>query len=192
MIQLITIKDSHQAAAIHIEGMPDDFLAKFGIRFLEIMHEILLSSSSVIALGAIENNQLVGIIYGTTNTAKVFLEILYKGFFRLLPIVVFKFVTKPNILNNIFQAILYPNKKNEIKSELLILSISKQYRHKGLGTKLIQELIYKFQTNKIKIFKVSTKKSNLIANKFYKKNGGNYQGKIYIFNTIWNLYYFYI
>ena len=194
MIKKLTIGDVNKAVFLHQEGMPNDFLASFGTYFLNRIHYNLIKSKTVITLGNFEKENLNGIIYGSFNTSATYSEILRTGFFSLAPIIIVKFILKPKMFISIIQAILYPNQhsKSDIKAELLILSISKVNRHAGIGSKLINQLKENFKNNHVYKFKVSTKESNLAANNFYIKNKGQYQKKISIFNTVWNLYYFYI
>ena len=57
MIKTLTSKDLPISAKIHFEGMSNDFLPRFGIKFLEILHKQLIIQPEVICLGNYEKNK---------------------------------------------------------------------------------------------------------------------------------------
>lgn len=192
MIRYLLSHHASDSAKLHQNGMPDDFLASFGETFMFLLHKQLIRCPSVIALGNFDRNILTGIIFGSVNIKKTFLEFISINSILFLPFILKKIVLKPRILIRVFQAILYPhlNKPENTHAEILILSVSDKQRHKGIGTLLVNNLKQQYKSKGINQFKVSTKKDNYAANKFYKKAGGYYVSEKLIFDTVWNNYLF--
>ena len=191
MIRTLTYVDAQQIACIHADALPDDFLPSFGAKFLEILHSQLLSSVKVTATGYFENDQLVGFIVGTTNTAQLFSEIFRAGFLRFLPFILKKAITSPTTFKKLLETIFYGQKKSTVASgELIIIAIKSSCRRKGIGRKLFKRLITDFRIQGVHLFQVSTLVNNQSANQFYKRLGGKFNHSFSMYDQRWNLYEF--
>jgi ribosomal protein S18 acetylase RimI-like enzyme len=188
MIKKLLQADLNTSAKIHFEGMSNDFLPGFGLKFLEILHRQLILQPQVIHLGYYDNNHLIGLILATTNTKVTMKKALIGGFWKFLPYVFIKIIISPKTILNIWQTIFYGNSSDEISSEILILAVDKQYRRKGIGNKLISQLKIELVKNNIKKLKVGTLSSNVPANKFYASCGGKFSYSFNIYNRVWNVY----
>lgn len=193
MIKNLKPLDVAEAARIHLEGMPDDFLPSFGIQFLTCLYTSIIKSKSAISLGYYKNDQLVAVIIGTTNTPVFMNGILRESWIKLLPFVIKSLIIKPFIIKSLIQTFFYgQNDSNNIPAELIVLSVDKNNRRRGIGKKLVSKLREEYIHRGIKRYKVGTLSNNIIANKFYKKVGGKYVYSFTIYNRIWNVYEYHI
>lgn len=190
MIQIITEKDTQRTAFIHRQGMPNDFLPSFGILFLKLLHERLLVSQYIIPLGYYKGGILHGFVMGTTNTKKALKETMLKNITLFLPFVIKKLITSPKTIKYLLETALYGNGDNQYSAEILIFSIEKEYRRKGVGNKLIKTLKNELRKKNISNLKVGTLSTNKAANNFYKKNGGKFHHTFKIYSHLWNVYHF--
>jgi ribosomal protein S18 acetylase RimI-like enzyme len=192
MIRKLTSNEAEISAKIHILGLPDDFLASLGYEFLVQLHYLFIIAPSVIPLGYFKNKKLIGMIICSLNTKKTYQEILLKGFIKLLPHVIKQLFLHPVIIRVVLQALFYPNRQTTTENlpEILVMSVDHNNQRQGIGSNLMSRLksdLHSLNYNKIR---VSTKKVNLKANKFYQKNGGVFQRSYLIFNSLWNEYLF--
>lgn len=191
MIRKLNNLDALKSAELHLEGMPDDFLPSFGIRFLQLLHKQLLSDNRMIALGFEKQNQLIGILLATVDTTKTMRRVYLRAFIRLLPWIILKTVTQPHTLKYLWQILVYSrNYPGLPKAEILVLSVARYFRHRGIGNTLMQALNKEFRQRGTRRFKVSTRTNNASANAFYKKTGGVYIKEFSIFGRSWNIYVF--
>lgn len=190
MIKNILLIDAKTAAQIHFEGMPGDFLAGFGIDFLEVLHRQLLSERDVIPLGWYEQNKLVGILIGTTNTQKALMGTLKKGWLHFLPFVIKKVLQSPEIIPSLWQTVMYGEKDHQQQKmgELIVLSIDKPYRRHGIASSLMQHFKKNLRAKGLTQFTVGTLATNKAANAFYQKQGGHYIGDHKIYGRVWHEY----
>jgi ribosomal-protein-alanine N-acetyltransferase len=54
---------------------------------------------------------------------------------------------------------------------IVSIAVDPNFRRKGIGTKLWEELLELFKSNHVKVARLEVRKSNLIAQKFYEKLG---------------------
>ncbi|RJR30260.1 GNAT family N-acetyltransferase [Candidatus Microgenomates bacterium] len=187
MIKTLTAKDAQQSALLHKQGMPNDFLPSFGILFLTLLHQELISNPRVIALGEFNQDRLIGILIATTNTSNTMRQIYLKNAFKFIFFVLKSLMQAPKKMSYLFQTLWYHNPTN-INAEILILTIDKKHRGKGIGSKLFRKLTQEYRARNISIASVGTRKDNVIANAFYQKMGGSLESTYNIYDRVWNVY----
>ncbi len=187
--KFLTNNDTFSAARIHLEGMSQDFLPSFGIGFLNILHTHFLKSPDAICLGYYKKSRLYGVIVGCTDTSRFLKKVVTRGFWQFLPIVLPKLILSPKKLYYVLQTLFYGQDKFDTsKSELIILSVSKEVRRQGIGTILLKALKKEFKQQHITSFKVGALSTNQTANTFYQKLGGVFSHTISIYGKKWNVY----
>jgi len=191
MLKRLTKEDAFTSACIHMEGMPHDFLTQFGMRFLEYLHELLISSEHIITIGYFQRKKLIGIILVASNTKKALTDVYKRGFLKLCYFTLKKLITKPRIIYHLIQTFLYGQKYEEEKcAEILVLSVTKNHHRKGIGFQLVTRAKQKLREVSIQKLKVGTLINNTKANNFYKKHGGIFSHVFSIYCRTWNVYYF--
>lgn len=193
-IKTLTVNFALQSAKLHLEGMPNDFLPQFGIDFLTILHQTMITSNKVLSFGYFtKNKELVGIIFATINRKEFMHRTIMRSGRFLLPLVLKKVLTKPILILNILETLSYGSKiANRPKAEVIVLSITKAQRNLGIGSKLILHLKKQFIKKGIRTFDVGTTSTNITANNFYKKHGGQYIKSFPIYGRKWHLYQYYL
>ena len=193
MIRHLSANDSLMTALLHEEGMPDDFLPRFGSSFLKILHQAFFTNACVVGLGYEDRGELKGIIIATTSTKSAFKQVYRSSFLKLLPHVIRKVFISPKTLQFLIETLRYSNNyKNAPQAEILVLTVEKSTRHKGIATLLMKALKKEFKKRSLTSFKVSTRSTNTAANQFYKKSGGIYQYNFLIYDRTWNVFYYQI
>ena len=191
IIKPLTLQDADSSAKLHQEGMPKDFLPSFGFEFLKKLHQAIIINPEVISLGCFDKNQLIGILIGSRHTRNLFRQIFRHYKFKLLPHVLTQTFRHPLILKKFLQTFIYGvATPRTIPAEIIILSISENYRRRGIANKLFKSLIDKYKELKVSVFIVGTTVENEPANNFYVKVGGQYIKKFDIYNRTWNIYVF--
>lgn len=188
IVRKLSALDAPRSAQLHYDGMPEDFLPSFGKPFLAILHGHMIASPHMIPFGFFANDQLEGIIIGTTNTSLSMKQVMRSGALALVPHVLAKLITRPALINKLVQTISYGDDDVETTAELIVLSIDKSMQRIGAGTKLINALKKEFKMRGIKKFKVGTRDNNVAANSFYVHNGGVFINIKKMYGRDWNYY----
>lgn len=76
------------------------------------------------------------------------------------------------------------NKKSDYLADISLVAVDKDFRGKGIGTKVIQGAIYFAKNKGYKQLQVVTQLDNITANKLYQKSGFNQDTITYIYH-IW-------
>lgn len=190
-IKPLTLEDASISAKLHQEGMPNDFLPGFGMEFLKILHEAIINSPDVISLGYYKDNILVGILIASKNTQVIFLQILSKRLFKLLPYIIIHTLLHPSTCLKLIQTFTYGlATPRTISAEIMILSVDHKFKRHGIASKLFAKLTQSYTQIQIKKFLVGTTSGNKEANAFYVKMGGKFMKNITIYNRIWKMYSF--
>lgn len=189
MIRKLTTLDAAQVSILHIRSMPDDFLPTFGETFLCTLHQLLITSPYTSAWGTFVDNKLQGFIIGATHSQKLMRSIYIRGWTTFLPQIVNKIIINPKIIIFLIQTFFYTHKGNP-PAELIIIAVDAKVRHKGVGKNLYHTLTTDFKKRRISEFTVGTHQKNSIANKFYKKLGGEYRYSFRLYRNKWNVYFF--
>ena len=189
MISRLNSNDAELSARLHHEGMPDDFLPSFGIKFLILIHEGMIQSSYSISLGLFEKGELKGVIIGATDTQKLLTDIYKKLFLRLIPLVLSKVISQPSQIFFLWQTLVYSSRKpSKIPAELLVLAVDEQAQRKGYGTQLLKAMKMEFRRLGIQNFIVGASHKHKGANKFYVKTRGVWKKDFNMYNGMWSLY----
>lgn len=190
MLKKPSPSDTKTLASLHYAELSGDFLPSFGEPFLELLHQLILSSNHATALGFYEKNELVGFVVGTNHTGNFFSDIFKRGLPRMLPYVLRKLVLQPTTVKHFWQTLFYGNKKSDISAELIIIVVKDTAQGKGIGTQLLEQLKKEFKNKDIKTFLVSTTAENRQSNAFYSKRGGKALKKFHLYDKNWQMYVF--
>lgn len=190
MIKNPSLVETKILASLHHQELSGDFLPSFGKPFLELLHQLILSSNQAITLGFYEKNELLGFVVGARNTNTFFSDIFKRGWPQLLPHVIKKLILQPNTLKHFWQTLFYGNKKSAILAELIIIIVTNKAQGKGIGTQLLEQLKAEYKKININQFLVSTIHNNKQSNSFYVKRGGKALKKFHLYDKNWQMYVF--
>tara|TARA_B100001013_G_scaffold301932_1_gene203627 strand:+ start:172 stop:768 length:597 start_codon:yes stop_codon:yes gene_type:complete len=176
-------------ARLHAENIRFK-LSNLGIKFLTKIYRTFLLDKNIKIWILVNNQRIVGYLCGCINNKKIYKNFLLKNFFFLI-FFFLKNILSLSFLKNFFGLIiliLSSDKKNYLcNSELLSIVISKKFRNKFYGKKLIRRLdIYLKKKNKKEyIVKVESKLNKAInfylSNKFKRMFKINYP----LFNIVY-------
>lgn len=174
-----TRDEIRQAVRIQIQELPQGFLSSLGEKPLELIFTHVASSPRGILVLAIESEQgqVVGYVFGATNTGHLYKEFLLKR--TLLAVVYFL----PKLLSwqrikKAFETLLYPAKKQPKqtgvpKPELLDLAVTHAYHGTGVAHQLFEEFVNQCRNRGITVFGIPTSEGLERAHKFYEKMGAH-------------------
>jgi ribosomal protein S18 acetylase RimI-like enzyme len=190
-IRRLQKSDAHPAALLHIEGQPGTFLTALGSGFLQAFYAELGTSEGAYGFVAVEGENVVGIVVGTTDTRALFKEIILKDGLRLALPTLFSQAKHPGLLFSLFQSLFYPNKLDAQpgEAELLFIGVDTQMRRHHVGTQLINALVEESRRRGATALKITVDVSNPRANAFYQKNGLQVIGSFSLNGRKMNLYY---
>ena len=176
-------------ARLHAENIRFK-LSNLGIKFLTKIYRTFLLDKNIKIWILVNNQRIVGYLCGCINNKKIYKNFLLKNFFLLIFFFI-KNILSLSFLKNFFGLIiliLSSDKKNYLcNSELLSIVISKKFRNKSYGKKLIRrlDLYFKKKNKKEYIVKVESKLYKAInfylSNKFKRMFKINYP----LFNIVY-------
>ncbi len=190
MIKKLSSIHATSASHIHFKMLPNDFLASFGITFMELLYGALLSLPPIIALGFFQRKKLVGIIITTTDTKEVFGSVIKKNLLKFSPLILKSILKNPLIILRLIETLLYTQKKSGVSAEILVLAVDSSIQRNGIGSKLFHTAKKSLRDKKVTRFSVGTHANNKASNAFYKKHGGLFIFSFRQYDTIWNNYSF--
>ena len=187
IIKPLTKESSSDVAKIHISALDGDFLTLLGEDFLRTIYNGIIGKRDIYCLQALKNKQTVGFIIGTTSMNYFFKTALKSSFWKLSYYLGIRILKNPYLIKNIFETLLYPQKEQGVKAELVIITVLKKWQGKGIGTKLISALEKEFTKAKIKKYKLTVHASKR-AISFYDKLGFIRRGSFNLYNKPWLIY----
>ena len=169
------VSDIHSVVEAHEASFPNFFLTRMGSRFLKEMYSGYLAHPSCIFLVAIDGDQIVGFIAGTTSPDIFFPQLRKK---RALYFIVYAF---PALLRNpsfvfkkLFSAIFYRgDKPAELNNGALLSSIGviPNVRGTSIGKNLLKCFENEAFSRGVEFVYLTTDKlNNERVNQFYRKN----------------------
>jgi len=190
MIREMERKDAKECAQLHKDSIENAFLCELGISFLEKFYEVLVNSRDCNGYVYIGNLGVIGFITGSRNMNRFFRSLILGNFFALCPIVLSRLVAEPKLIRSVIETFLYLGKSEvgNVKSELVSIVVKKDYRGRGIGRRLLNELVKSFRESDTTQFKVMVDRDNIKANEFYKALGFEFFSTFNMYNKYINLY----
>jgi GNAT superfamily N-acetyltransferase len=131
-------KDTPQAAAIHIEGQPNTFLSSLGPDVVAKLFDYTTRSPHGFGFVAIEGGEVIGFVVGTESNARLFPDVLTRGFFPLAFALLFHVLRHPSIVPKLVETLRYPSTVQERPNEAESLSrgVRRDWQGRGVGSLL--------------------------------------------------------
>ena len=140
----------NEIANLHVKNI-NGKLSNIGFEFLLKIYQSFLVNKNIRIWILVYDKKLIGFLCGCTDNKKIYLKFLTENFFSLI-FLFLKNILNLSFLKNIYGLIilfLFSDKGPSINSELLSIAISKKFRNKSYGRKLIKKLdIYLRKKNK--------------------------------------------
>ncbi len=162
---------ANEIANLHVKNI-NGKLSNIGFEFLLKIYQSFLVNKNIRIWILVYDKKLIGFLCGCADNKKIYLKFLTENFFSLI-FLFLKNILNLSFLRNIYGLIilfLFSDKSPSINSELLSITISKKFRNKSYGRKLIKKLdIYLRKKNK-KEYIVKVESKNKKAINFYLSN----------------------
>lgn len=175
----ITPAEIRQAVRVQLQELSQGFLSSLGEKPLELIFTHVSSSRwGVLVLAVeLESCQVVGYVFGTTDTGQLYKEFLSK---RTLSAIIY-FVPKLlswRKIKKAFETLMYPAKnppeKIELpRPELLDLAVIQSYQGTGVAQELFRQLVGQFHNRGVTAFQIPTTEGLERAHRFYEKMGAH-------------------
>lgn len=165
--------DIARVVELYQQYMPSTFIKNLGESFLFSLWHCLVSSKLCYNLVLIAEGEIAGFICATLDSHKMVKELIRKNWLYFLRLCLLNFNRNFAYLRAGFQIPFYLRKAslNNIKSELLFISIEPPYRRQNLAKRLIFTILAEFRKNGITQTKVTVLKDNLIVNELLLNSG---------------------
>ncbi|OGZ64161.1 MAG: hypothetical protein A3A98_04240 [Candidatus Staskawiczbacteria bacterium RIFCSPLOWO2_01_FULL_40_39] len=162
-------EDALAIARIHTDEIKEGFLSQLGTPFLSKFYEAIIKDPNSFCIILEENNKVTGFISGTTHIKKFYAYFL-KNYWFVAIILLLPKIFNLSVIKKIIEDLFYTKKTADLpEAELLTIALKKELQSKGLGSKLVDELIREFKSRKVQTFKVLVGKKDALS-RFYQKN----------------------
>lgn len=190
-IRKLRREEAPVAADLHIEGQPGTVLTTLGKEFLTALYAELSDSQHGLALVAVQEGQVVGIIAGATDTHALFKELIWKRGLRLAIPVARRLLRKPALLYRVLQTFTYPNKlrANPGDAEFLFMGVRSDMRRQGIASRMLEALIAALKERGATGLLSTVDVTNPRANPFHVKWGFQVIAQFDLYGRKMNLYY---
>jgi len=172
---------------LYYNYMYDSYFLRLGEKFLQKYLRKLLSLQHVVVFVAMSEKP-VGFIIATTNSQWLVKDLVFNFdlFFTFLKLI----IHCPQKFFRGLEIVFYPvfTFLKGVKAEFLSIAIVPEYRRKGLGKRLIEEVLNEFAKMGIKKAKVTTLDKNVSVNLLLEKMNFKLQRKFKLLGKIFNLY----
>ena len=165
-------QDARQVAALHAAAINTGFISSMPPSFIQCLYQSIADSPHNFGFVYEENTEILGFICCSTDTKRMFREILWQSGFRFVFLLwrqIFNVSVVKKICNNIF----YPNKFKVglPQAEILSVAVERRAKGKGVGKTLMQMVIAECRKRKILAIKALTDAKNEGSNCYYQKCG---------------------
>ena len=169
----LAISHASAAAVIHADGQPNTFLTNLGSAFLRALYSEMAASPHCLGYVAIDGQEVVGVVVGTTDSGAVFKEMLWKRGLRLAMPVLAALLRRPKLFPQVLQTLSYPGQaaREPDEAELFFIGTKAERRRKGVGCALFHALTEEFRAQGMKVMGLTVEATNDIAKRFYQRNG---------------------
>lgn len=189
MIKKLSFSDCRQAAFLHKDSLPNDFLASLGSDFLRVLYQIFSQMTSVYTYAWIEGKNIKGVLVGTTDTNSLFRTIFVSFCNKLVIPTLKSIIRNPTVIFRIIETFSYTKRsKSTTNTELLIICVAPEAQRKGIGSMLVRRFKEDLRKSGIDSFKVSTHFDSVNAKRFYQALGGKSVGQFKQYGTVWQTY----
>lgn len=159
---------------IHMCSLPNDFLPGLGMIFLQdVFYPAVLKSPHARTFVALEEDQPVGFVVTTRNSAAFFRTVIKGQLWGFLKTGLHSSLTSFSSLRNNLQVLLSVFKKepNQDFGEIYEIAIQADRQGRGIGRQLVAESIVYLQSAGAAGIKIKTLRSNQAWIAFFQKNG---------------------
>lgn len=180
-----------QIAIMHQTEISQGFISTLGTNFLiKLYSSIIKSHYSFLIIARIEN-QIIGFLAGSLDTAKVYKHFIFRHGLFILPVLIPRLISVSNILK-VIETLLYPHKPeilNLPSAEILNFCVSNAIQRKGVGKDIFSFSMEEFRNFNIREIKIITGASQISAQKFYESIGAAFMTTIEIHKDVKSMIY---
>ncbi|MBI5122701.1 GNAT family N-acetyltransferase [Candidatus Roizmanbacteria bacterium] len=185
MIKKAEISDIDSIVKLHRTELKTEFLPSLGKNFLIKLYQDLYLRKNCIILVAKDHNNLKGFIVGSKKFSDDFYFVIKHNFLKYFLLLIPQVLLHPKIFIKILETFLYTKKQGlSPDAELVVIAVSKKYRRKGNGKKLVRELEKILKKQKINNYKVTVGASNF----FYKSLRFEELRKFKFYDKVFHVY----
>ena len=163
---------ANEIAYLHVENI-NGKLSNIGVEFLSKIYQTFILDKNIKIWIVVNEKKVTGFLCASTNNKNIYIRFLFNNFFFLSSFFIkniFNFFILKNIYGLLILLFSSSKKKKLCNSELLSIAISKKFRNKSYGKKLIRNLDIYFKRMHKSEYIVEVEAENKKAINFYLSN----------------------
>ena len=172
-----TSADSGLIARLHLDNIATGFLPTLGFRFLRHLYRAMVSYKGSVLIVAEDPYGPVGFVSGVSNVGSFYKHFIKNKAFRA-GLAAFPKLIRPSTWRKAWETLTYDSGHQETDTELLSMAVSRPYQRRGLGQRLVTELLEEFARVGEPRVKVVVGADNAPARKLYEASGFSERGTI--------------
>jgi glycosyltransferase involved in cell wall biosynthesis/ribosomal protein S18 acetylase RimI-like enzyme len=162
--------DAAAIAQLHARTISTGFLSSLGPRFLRLLYRALVSGPDTVVLVAVSDEVVVGFIAGTRDTGAFYRDFLRRNAlaaaWRLLPT-----LFRRGTIMRVWETLRYGGEESGQAAELLSMAVAPAARGRGVGLRLVDDLLTWASDAGIEEMRVVIGAENEIARSVYERAG---------------------
>ena len=168
--KLLTNEDIEKISFIHFHNI-NGKIHELGISFICLLYNFFNEDDDIFFSICKKNDQLIGFASFTLDNKLIYKKFFLKNFLRIM-IFLLKNIYNLKLIKNFFLLILSSFKSSKLKNscELLSISVSNNFRRKGIASKLVYHSEKYLDKIRVNQYIVRTEENNLENNLFYTNN----------------------
>jgi len=179
------------SAVLHYEGQPHTFLGRMGVPFLTALYWELADSPWGFGLVAVEDHQVIGVATATSNTPRLFRDLILRRGWRLMGPTLAALWRDPALVRSALETLLYPRKVGQVERgefEFLFLGVRQDWWGRGVGGRLLDELVEECRSRGCRVFDSLVEEANEVSNRMHLRRNFQVKKKIVLYGRPMTMY----
>ena len=174
-IQLLSVNNVREVAAVHLSSFPGFFLSILGSRFLSLLYYGICTAPEGIAFVYVNDvGDPVGFVAGTSNPGGFYSRLLKKYWFNFVLASIVPVLRRPEIVGRLVRALSHPsgNPVGNHVAGLFSIGVLPELQGSGIGRVLMHAFLKEARRKGCrKVFLTTDRDGNEVVNQFYMSCG---------------------
>ena len=158
VVRVCTGSECAEAAAIHVEALPDDVLTMLGESFLTSLYQGIARRPGGFIHVAERDGVIVGFVSGATDAGVVGRGAIRQQWLSLMVSATARVLTRPSLILRALDVFRRRSRRDEAntRAELLSIAVRSPYRGQGVGHALLESFNQEMRRRSVDFYQVTT------------------------------------
>ncbi len=190
-IEPLQPRHAHVAALLHHDGQRHTFLGRMGVPFLTALYRELANSPWGFGVVAVEDDEVIGVATATRSIPALFRDLILRRGWALVGPTLAALCRSPSLIRHALETLTYPWKVGHVERgefEFLFLGVRRDWWGKGVGNRLMDELVEECRRRGCRVFDSLVEEANPVTNQMHIRRGFQVKKKIVLYGRPMTIY----